>query len=142
MILGLFGSIQDFSNPLSKYTATSRCLLYFGSVNKESLLYKHELDDVQRRYPNQFQYHCALSREAGVPKTYVQDLLKRDLRIIVDRLRNGAHIYFSGYKEMIGGVKQVLKEGFVESNTPGDSDYVNFMNTLKAGNRWHSEIYV
>lgn len=141
MILGLFGtSPQDTSNTLAKYTATSRCLLYFGCANEESLLYKSELDEVRRQYPNNFEYHSALSREEGQPKTYVQDLLNRDMSIILERLRNGAHIYFSGYKDMINGVKQVIKQGLVRSGDD-DSNYIEFMNTLKSENRWHSEIY-
>jgi sulfite reductase alpha subunit-like flavoprotein len=142
MILGLFRNNQDASNTLAKYAATSRCLLYFGSASKESLLYKHELDEIQRLYPNQFQYHCALSREPGLPKTYVQDLLKRDVSPIIDRLRRGAHIYFSGYKDMITGIKQVLKEALCNSSASDDSEYINFINVLKAENRWHSETYV
>ena len=81
--------------------------LFFGCRNESDYLYQTELEAwVEGGW---LSLHVALSRAAGQPKTYVQDLITKEGRALVDLVKRGAHIYICGdASQMAPAVKAVF----------------------------------
>lgn len=75
--------------------------LFLGVANKDSLLYHDDWLKVKEKFPNNFKYDTALSREENNKsggKMYIQDKVETYSDEVFTRLDNGAHIYFCGLK--------------------------------------------
>ena len=85
--------------------------LYFGTRTEEDLLYREELEAIQKRHPN-FQYFPTLSREVkkGIPHGYVHEHYLK----YIDNLDVKPLVYFCGWNRMIEeGREHLAKRGFV-----------------------------
>jgi len=86
--------------------------------------------------------HTALSREPGTPKTYVQDLMRKDAETIYRQmiLENG-HLYVCGDCKMAEDVCQTLKTIIQEVGKMSQDRADNYMNVLRGENRYHEDIF-
>ncbi|KAF2346526.1 Oxidoreductase FAD/NAD(P)-binding [Trinorchestia longiramus] len=126
---------------LLKASERGNITLYFGCRTRALDLYADEkkkmledgvLTDV----------HLALSREPGVPKTYVQDQLVENGREIVRILEEErGHFYVCGDCTMADHVYQKLKTIFLKHSCRSEQEVENFMLQLRDESRYHEDIF-
>jgi len=114
--------------------------LFLGVANSDSLLYDDEFSEIKEKFPSNFRYDLALSREqtnASGGKMYIQDKMEEFADEIFTKLDKGAHIYFCGLKGMMPGIQSML-EGVA---TKKGMSYEDFIKKLKSNKQWHVEVY-
>merc|ERR1711871_32368 len=114
--------------------------LFVGVANSDALLYDDEIQEAYKKFPKNFKYDYALSREQtnkNGGKMYIQDKVEEYSSDIFDRLDKGAHIYFCGLKGMMPGIQDMLKV-VCESKK---LDYDEWLTGLKKKGQWHVEVY-
>ena len=132
---------SDSKNKKESVKYKGSVTLYFGVRDTKSILYLNELESIHQRFPNQFRYLCARSREQfnirSGGKLYVQDLIEDDVDFIYDQLNNGGHIYFSGLKKMMFGLHEMFEKTSEERKLP----FSELLKHLKCSGQWHSDLY-
>jgi benzoyl-CoA 2,3-epoxidase subunit A len=89
-------------------TAAGKLVLFFGARRPEELPYFGPLQNVPTSLLTK---HFAYSRVTGEPKTYVQDLLRREAENLSPLLKsNATHLYVCGLKGMEQGVEEALSD--------------------------------
>ena len=87
--------------------------------------------------------HTAFSRQAGVPKTYVQHRLAEQADFVVNALlQHGAHFYVCGdASHMAGDVETTLK-AIVATRLPGGvDDAESFIDQLAKSGRYQRDVW-
>jgi benzoyl-CoA 2,3-dioxygenase component A len=88
--------------------APGRMVLFFGARRPEDLPYFGPLQKVPESL---LAKHLAYSRVPGQPKTWVQDLMRREAPMVAGLLRSEAtHLYVCGLKGMEQGVEEALSD--------------------------------
>merc|ERR1719335_50606 len=86
--------------------------LFLGVPYSKSLLYDDENQEYIKKYPDQFRYEYAISREdknAAGQKMYIQTKLAEYANEVWDLMQNSkAHIYMCGLKGMESGLAEAL----------------------------------
>ncbi|XP_023704470.1 nitric oxide synthase, salivary gland isoform X3 [Cryptotermes secundus] len=86
--------------------------------------------------------YLALSREPTIPKTYVQDLLRKEAAAVYQKIViEGGHFYVCGDCTMAEHVYQMLKLIIQEHGGMLDSEVESYMLTLRDENRYHEDIF-
>lgn len=114
--------------------------LFLGVANSDSLLYDEQFKSVKAKFPNNFRYDLALSREqknASGGKMYIQDKVGEYADEIFALLDKGAHMYFCGLRGMMPGINEMLEEKCKAKGL----DYEEFTERLKKNGQWHVEVY-
>ncbi|CAM9221260.1 unnamed protein product [Pylaiella littoralis] len=114
--------------------------LFLGVATTEGLLYHDDWMTMLRKFPFNFRYDLALSREqinASGGKMYIQDRVEQYADEVFERLDGGAHIYFCGLKGMMPGINDMLARVAGERGISWD----NKLKELKKNGRWHVEVY-
>ena len=114
--------------------------LFLGVANSDSLLYDDEFSSIKEKFPENFRYDLALSREQtnkSGGKMYIQDKVEEYADEVFAKLEGGAHIYFCGLKGMMPGIQSML-EGVAAKK---GIDYEAFIKKLKGNKQWHVEVY-
>jgi len=89
-------------------SAPGRFVIFFGARRPEDLPYFGPLQKVPDALLNK---HFAWSRVPGEPKTYVQDLMRRQAGMLSELVKSDAtHIYICGLKGMEQGVDAALDD--------------------------------
>ncbi|KDR21429.1 nitric oxide synthase, salivary gland isoform X2 [Zootermopsis nevadensis] len=84
----------------------------------------------------------ALSREPTIPKTYVQDLIRKEAAAVYKKVViEGGHFYVCGDCTMAEHVYQMLKLIIQEHGGMLDSEVESYMLTLRDENRYHEDIF-
>eukprot|EP01006_Ploeotia_vitrea_P046982 TRINITY_DN67076_c8_g5_i2.p1 TRINITY_DN67076_c8_g5~~TRINITY_DN67076_c8_g5_i2.p1 ORF type:complete len:299 (+),score=33.38 TRINITY_DN67076_c8_g5_i2:266-1162(+) len=87
--------IQDRAHQAQSGSSVGSCLLYFGCRNKQELLHADELLRYQKA--GVAELNIAYSREPGVPKTYVYELLSQQKEKLSALINGGkAIVYICG----------------------------------------------
>ncbi|KAG5184886.1 hypothetical protein JKP88DRAFT_269683 [Tribonema minus] len=119
---------------------TGQAWLFLGVANRDALLYHEDWLSVVRRFPFNFRYDVALSREqqnrAG-GKMYIQDKMEEYADELFDKLDNGAHIYFCGLKGMMPGINDMLARVARSKGLVWEDAFA----ALKKNGQWHVEVY-
>ncbi|KAI4462215.1 nitric oxide synthase-related [Holotrichia oblita] len=122
-------------------TRLGKCWLFFGCRQKELDLYSKEK---QLMVENKIidRNFLALSREKGIKKTYVQDLLLKEAAelfkmIVLDK----GHFYVCGDVTMADHVYQTLKTILQKYGNMTDEQVEKFMLTMRDENRYHEDIF-
>ena len=113
--------------------------LFLGVPVTSGLLYQEEFAELTRKHPDNFMTEYAISREQKNirgGKRYVQDALLENVDEVVERMDNGAHIYFCGLRGMMPGILEAL-----ENCMDDCSMFQEKMKQWKAEKRWHVEVY-
>ncbi|XP_077284596.1 nitric oxide synthase [Arctopsyche grandis] len=115
--------------------------LFFGCRNKQMDLYCHEKAQMQKEGVLS-RVFLALSREEGVPKTYVQGLAEQEGAEIFKMLVElKGHFYVCGDCTMAEHVYQTLKKIIKKHGNYTDQEIENFMLKLRDENRYHEDIF-
>merc|ERR1719277_597570 len=115
--------------------------LFLGVPYSKSLLYDDEHVDYKSKYPENFRYDYAVSREqknAAGQKMYIQTKLAEYAEEVWDLLQYPkTHVYMCGLKGMESGMKEALGP-IAEKNGKNWDDYVK---VIKKEGRYHVEVY-
>ncbi|XP_075436568.1 nitric oxide synthase 3 isoform X2 [Ascaphus truei] len=127
----------------SKGQSPGEVTLVFGSRWAElDHIYKEETQDAQRRGALSHIY-TAFSREVGMPKTYVQDILRTQLAChVYDVLcHSGGHMYICGDVTMATDVLQTVQLILVSQGDMSVIEAGDFIGELRDQNRYHEDIF-
>jgi benzoyl-CoA 2,3-dioxygenase component A len=109
--------------------------LYFGARTPESLPYFGPLNKIPDAFMTR---RFAFSRLSDQPKTYVQDLLRKDAIDIADHLCDpNFYIYLCGLKDMEEGIENTFQS---IANSSG-LNWPNLKSRMCAEGRYHVETY-
>lgn len=115
--------------------------LFFGIPYTANILYKEELEQLQREFPDNFRLTYAISREQQNPeggKMYIQDRIKENADELWQLVqKENTHTYICGLKGMEGGID----EGMTAAAGKFDVNWSDYQKTLKKQHRWHVETY-
>jgi len=115
--------------------------LFFGIPFTANILYRQELEELQRQFPDNFRLTCAISREEKNPeggKMYIQDRIKEkadDLWPLIQK--PNTHTYICGLKGMEDGIDQGMSAAAGKFGV----DWSEYQKQLKKEHRWHVEMY-
>ena len=115
--------------------------LFFGIPFTANILYRQELEELQRQFPDNFRLTCAISREEKNPeggKMYIQDRIKEkadDLWPLIQK--PNTHTYICGLKGMEDGIDQGMSAAAGKFGV----DWSEYQKQLKKEHRWHVETY-
>lgn len=92
----------------------SKVILYYGSFNEDSIIFKNEIDELQKKYSERFKVYYAVS-EYSDSWTGLKGIINRDeLKEIVDENagqdKNDSEYFICGPGEMMELVKSALLE--------------------------------
>lgn len=114
--------------------------LFLGVANTDSLLYHDDWLAIKEKFPTQFKYDTALSREQTTKsggKMYIQDRIEEYADEVFTKLDNGAHIYFCGLK----GMMPSIIETFEKIATSKGKVWADTLKHWKEEGQWHVEVY-
>jgi ferredoxin--NADP+ reductase len=115
--------------------------LFFGVPYTPNILYKEELEQLQREFPDNFRLTYAISREqqnAQGGKMYIQDRIKENADELWQLIhQDNTHTYICGLKGMEGGID----EGMSAASSKFDVHWSDYQKQLKKAHRWHVETY-
>ncbi len=115
--------------------------LFFGIPYTANILYKEELEQLQREFPDNFRLTYAISREeqnSEGGKMYIQDRIKENADELWQLVqKDNAHTYICGLKGMEGGID----EGMTAAAGKFDVNWSEYQKKLKKAHRWHVETY-
>merc|ERR1711988_2087796 len=115
--------------------------LFLGVPYSKSLLYDDENVEYKKKFPAQFRYDYAISREqknAEGQKMYIQTKIAEYAQEVWDLMQSKkTHLYICGLKGMEKGIAEVLgpiaeSKGLV---------YTDLVKEWKKEGRWHVEVY-
>ncbi|KAH8376618.1 hypothetical protein KR093_000413 [Drosophila rubida] len=122
-------------------TALPKLWLFFGCRNRDVDLYAEEKaqllqDQILDRV------FLALSREADIPKTYVQDLIEQEFDSLYNLivLQRG-HVYVCGDVTMAEHVYQTIRKCIAGKEQKSEAEVETFLLTLRDENRYHEDIF-
>ena len=108
--------------------------LFHEVESADSLLYNAEFTQYVEQYPNQFKYEKVFRSE----QKYIEDKVEEFSSVILNLLDAGASIYFSGPKEMMPGIRGILKRA-VEQR--GETWKGKRLAWLRKHKQWHPMVY-
>merc|ERR550525_1639363 len=115
--------------------------LFMGVPWAKSLLYDDEHQEYVSKYPDQFRYDYAVSREqknAAGQKMYIQTKMAEYTEELWEMMQNpNTHIYMCGLKGMEAGMEECFG-GIAEKN---GMVWKDFAKTMKKAHRYHVEVY-
>ncbi len=115
--------------------------LFFGVAYTPNVLYKEELEELQRQFPDNFRMTCAISREqknAEGGKMYIQHRIAENGDELWSLLQKpNTHTYICGLKGMEGGID----EGMSAAASKFGVDWSAYQKDLKKKELWHVETY-
>lgn len=115
--------------------------LIFGITTTPNILYKEELEEIQREYPDNFRLTYAISREqknSEGGRMYIQHRVAEHAEELWQLLKEEkTHAYICGLKGMEDGIDEAFsavaaKEGI---------EWKDYQRQLKRAGRWHVETY-
>lgn len=124
---------------VARHQFQGRAWLVLGVPTTGGLLYPEEFGAMAASSPS-LEVTYAISREMTNReggKLYVQDVLKERADDLMERLDNGAHIYFCGLKGMMPGILDALEN---VANQRG-LDWSTKLKEYKDNHQWHVEVY-
>jgi ferredoxin--NADP+ reductase len=115
--------------------------LIFGIPKTANILYKEELEQLAREFPDNFRLTYAISREqtnAEGGRMYIQHRVAEHADEIWQLMQNPkTHTYMCGLKGMEDGIDEALSA----SAGKNGADWTEFRQGMKKGHRWHVETY-
>jgi benzoyl-CoA 2,3-epoxidase subunit A len=116
-------------------SAPGRMMLFFGARRPEELPYFGPLQKVPEKLLAKY---FAYSRVPGEPKTYVQDVMRKEAAALEPLLaQDTTHIYVCGLKGMEQGVDSALDDICRGANMK----WADIRTTMRESGRYHVETY-
>jgi len=115
--------------------------LFMGVPYSKSLLYDDEHKDYKEKYPSQFKYDYAVSREdknAAGQKMYIQTKMAEYTEELWELMQSEkTHVYMCGLKGMEAG----MEECFSSIAEKDGKVWGEFAKAMKKADRYHVEVY-
>ena len=135
----MFKDVEREANP--DYQFKGKAWLIFGVPYSANILYKEELEEIQAKYPDNFELTYAISREqqnAEGGKMYIQNRVAENAARIWELVQDPkTHTYMCGLKGMEDGIDAALS---AEAEKNG-ANWEDFRKQMTNEQRWHVESY-
>ncbi|MEA5451861.1 phycobilisome linker polypeptide [Leptolyngbya sp. CCNP1308] len=135
----MFKEAERQKNP--DYQFKGLAWLIFGVPFTPNILYREELEQMEKEYPENFKLTYAISREqqnAEGGRMYIQHRVAEHADVLWDLMQKpNTHTYMCGLKGMEDGID----EGMTVAATKHGVDWVEFRKQMKKEHRWHVETY-
>jgi ferredoxin--NADP+ reductase len=130
-----------FKEQHENYQFKGLAWLFFGVAYTPNVLYKDELEALQKQYPDNLRLTYAISREqknVDGGKMYIQSRIQENADKLWELVqRENTHVYICGLKGMEGGID----EGMAAAAIKHDVQWSEYQRGLKKAGRWHVETY-
>ncbi|UZW67127.1 bifunctional cytochrome P450/NADPH--P450 reductase [Priestia flexa] len=135
------GFLQQRSILKKQGTNLGEAHLYFGCRHPElDYLYREELERAEQ--DQLVSVHTAFSRLAKQPKTYVQDLIKKDGDYLISLLDQGAYLYICGDgSKMAPDVERTLCEAYQSVHNVSEPDARKWLSNLQLKGRYNQDVW-
>jgi ferredoxin--NADP+ reductase len=135
----MFKEEEKKANP--DYEFKGLAWLVFGVPYTANILYKEELEELQKQYPDNFRLTYAISREqknAEGGKMYIQHRVAEHADELWELMQKpNTHTYMCGLKGMEDGIDEALSAAAAKKGV----DWNEFRKQMKKEHRWHVETY-
>ncbi|WP_036477079.1 ferredoxin--NADP reductase [Myxosarcina sp. GI1] len=115
--------------------------LFFGIPKTENILYKKELEEIQKNHSDNFRMDYAISREqknSEGGKMYIQHRIAEHADELWKLIQDPkTHTYICGLKGMEDGIDEALATAAEKSGT----NWEEYRKQMKKDDRWHVETY-
>jgi ferredoxin--NADP+ reductase len=115
--------------------------LIFGVPYTANILYKEELEELQREFSDHFRITYAISREQKNPeggRMYIQHRVAEHANELWELMqKENTHTYICGLKGMEGGIDEALTAAAGAQGV----DWSQYQKEMKKAHRWHVETY-
>ncbi|KAI0011893.1 hypothetical protein F4779DRAFT_142457 [Xylariaceae sp. FL0662B] len=127
--------LQAVGKPVGKM------VLFFGCRHPdEDFIYREELEEIQAKLGSElFEIVMAYSRHGK--KTYVQDRVAENAKLILGMLGSGANLYICGRASMAREVDKRIEEMAIEHEGLSDGDVKAWTDGLKKRGNWRSDVW-
>ncbi|KFH68951.1 hypothetical protein MVEG_05753 [Podila verticillata NRRL 6337] len=138
------GFIQDRAQDAKNGKKTGATVLFFGCRREdEDYLYRDEWDELMAQLGAGSRVITALSRQPGVPKTYVQQSMKEHRTLVWDLIHmQGGYFYVCGdAKNMAREVNHQLVEIAMECGGMTEDKATNYVKDLRSKGRYEEDVW-
>ncbi|KAF9334138.1 NADPH-cytochrome P450 reductase [Podila minutissima] len=138
------GFIQDRAQDAKSGKKTGATVLFFGCRREdEDYLYKDEWDGLMAQLGEGSRVITALSRQPGVPKTYVQHCMTEHKELVWDLIHaQGGYFYVCGdAKNMAREVNHRLVEIAMECGGLTEDKATNYVKDLRSKGRYEEDVW-
>ena len=135
----MFKDKERAANP--DYQFNGKAWLIFGIPKTENILYKEELEEMQAKYPDNFELTYAISREqknSEGGRMYIQHRVAENAARLWEMVQqDNTYVYICGLKGMEDGIDEAMA---AEASKAG-VEWATYRRTLKKAHRWNVETY-
>ena len=135
----MFKDKEREANP--DYQFNGKAWLIFGIPKTENILYKGELEEIQSKYPDNFELTYAISREqknSEGGRMYIQHRVAENAERLWQMVQqDNTYVYICGLKGMEDGIDEAMA---AEASKAG-VEWDEYRRTLKKAHRWNVETY-
>jgi ferredoxin--NADP+ reductase len=135
----MFKDKEKAANP--DYQFNGKAWLIFGIPKTENILYKEELEEMQEKYPDNFELTYAISREqknSEGGRMYIQHRVAENAERLWQMVQqDNTYVYICGLKGMEDGIDEAMAAEAAKA----DVDWTEYRRTLKKAHRWNVETY-
>ena len=123
------------------YQFNGKAWLIFGIPKSENILYREELEEMQAKYPDNFEITYAISREqenAEGGRMYIQHRVAENAEKLWKMVQDEkTYVYICGLKGMEDGIDEAMA---AEASKDG-VEWSDYRRILKKAHRWNVETY-
>ncbi|MEO1387326.1 MAG: ferredoxin-NADP reductase [Cyanobacteria bacterium J06634_6] len=135
----MFKDKEREANP--DYQFNGKAWLIFGIPKTENILYKDELEEIEEKYPDNFELTYAISREqknSEGGRMYIQHRVAENAERLWEMVQqDNTYVYICGLKGMEDGIDEAMA---TEASKAG-VEWSEYRRTLKKAHRWNVETY-
>ena len=125
----------------NKWNFRGKAWLFMGAPKSANLLYEEDLQRYLEKYPDNFKYTKAISREQQNSKggrMYIQDRVTESANELFNMIEDEkTHIYLCGLKGMEPGIDEAMTKAAQEKGL----NWSELRPQLRKAGRWHVETY-
>lgn len=134
------GFLQARQTMKSEGKTLGEAHLYYGCRNELDHIYREEVEQFERQ--DIVTVHTAYSRKEGMPKTYVQHLMKENTNEIIRLLGNNGKLYICGDgSRMAPDVEACLKEAYQEIHAVSKQEAQKWLEQLQSEGRYAKDVW-
>ena len=135
----MFKDEERAANP--DYQFNGKAWLIFGIPKTENILYKEELEEMQSKYPDNFEITYAISREqqnSEGGRMYIQHRVAENAEKLWKMVQDEkTYVYICGLKGMEDGIDEAMAAEAAKDGV----EWSDYRRTLKKAHRWNVETY-
>ena len=132
---------EDRERDANGWTFRGKAWLFMGAPKTANLLYDEDFSSYEEKYPDNFRYTTAISREqqnAKGGRMYIQDRVLEHADEIFAMIENPkTYIYLCGLRGMEPGIDEAMTAAAAAKGM----DWAEMRPQLKKAHRWNVETY-